>query len=184
MQLANRPLAITSGKLYAKRNLSRAKLRGFTLVELMVVIAIIAILVGVGALAFGGALKRARDAKRKADLNEIRKALMMYYTESGSYPAMTDPLSGWERSACTATACNTDSPSPFMEYLSPNYMVRVPLDPQHPNKSGSWGYLYRPESAYGFRLMTHFEVLNNADDEDCYDPGGSGDSWWYCIRAQ
>ena len=80
---------------------------GFTLIELMVVVAIIGILMAAGILAFSGAQRNARDAKRRADIDAISKALEQYYGNSGgTYPA-------------TASALNTYFPS-----------GTVPMDPQ------------------------------------------------------
>lgn len=59
---------------------------GFTLVELLVVITIIAILSMVGLVAFSDAQKNARDAKRKADINAIAKALESNYTANSGTP--------------------------------------------------------------------------------------------------
>ncbi len=52
--------------------------RGFTLIEMLVVIAIISILIGIGINTFTIAQKKARDVKRKADLATIQKALIAY----------------------------------------------------------------------------------------------------------
>lgn len=49
--------------------------RGFTLVELLVVIAVIAILAVIGLTVFSGIQRNARDSRRKADINAIAKAL-------------------------------------------------------------------------------------------------------------
>jgi prepilin-type N-terminal cleavage/methylation domain-containing protein len=49
--------------------------KGFTLIELMIVIAIIAILATLGVTNFSSALRRARDAKRQSDIVAIQKAL-------------------------------------------------------------------------------------------------------------
>jgi len=59
--------------------------RGFTLIELMVVVAIIGIVMAAGIVAFSGAQRNARDAKRRADVDAISKALEQYYAETGSY---------------------------------------------------------------------------------------------------
>lgn len=62
---------------------------GFTLIELMVVITIIAIIAAVGLIVYSGITKRARDQRRIADVNQIATALEKGY-KSGSYqPILT-----------------------------------------------------------------------------------------------
>ncbi len=60
---------------------------GFTLIELLVVSTIIAILSAIGLVSFINAGKRARDAKRKSDLETVRQALVLYRSDNGSYPS-------------------------------------------------------------------------------------------------
>ena len=65
--------------------------RGFTLVELLVVITIIAILAVVGITAFSGAQKTARDGRRRADIDSIAKAMESKYDPvTGKYQAIAD----------------------------------------------------------------------------------------------
>ena len=60
--------------------------KAFTLVELLVVIAIIGILTAVFVAVLSNARARSRDAKRSGDINQIRKAIELYYNEAGEYP--------------------------------------------------------------------------------------------------
>jgi len=66
--------------------LKMKKIFGYTLIELLVVISIIGILMSFALVAFQGTRKSARDARRKADLEQIRAALELCYSTSGSYP--------------------------------------------------------------------------------------------------
>ncbi len=59
---------------------------GFTLLELIVVIAIIGILASVILLSLGTAKQRGSDTKKIRVLQEVRSALQLYFTDFGYYP--------------------------------------------------------------------------------------------------
>lgn len=61
--------------------------RGFTLVELLTVIAIIGILAGVVIVNVNSARIKARDDKRKIDVDTVSQSLELYYAQSKSYPS-------------------------------------------------------------------------------------------------
>ncbi|PJC66747.1 hypothetical protein CO018_00305 [Candidatus Beckwithbacteria bacterium CG_4_9_14_0_2_um_filter_47_11] len=61
--------------------------KGFTLIELIVVIAIIGTLTGLIVNNLNDARARARDAKRKQDLGSFKTALRLYYNDNQTYPA-------------------------------------------------------------------------------------------------
>jgi prepilin-type N-terminal cleavage/methylation domain-containing protein len=69
------PTLLTTGK----------KLRGFTLVELLVSITIIAILAALGTAVYTEASKSARNAKRKSDMEMVRQALVLRKSQTGNY---------------------------------------------------------------------------------------------------
>lgn len=61
--------------------------KGFTLLELLVVVGIIGILMAIAAVSFAQAQKKARDNRRKSDLRAIQNALEQYYSDNSSaYP--------------------------------------------------------------------------------------------------
>lgn len=62
-------------------------LQGFTLVEMLVVVAIVAILAMAGFTVFGPVMKNNRDRQRLQDLNSIKQALELYRTDTHYYPA-------------------------------------------------------------------------------------------------
>lgn len=59
---------------------------GFTIVELLIAIVVIAILAAISIIAYTGIQQRTRDSIRESDVATIEKALELYYTEKGSYP--------------------------------------------------------------------------------------------------
>jgi len=61
--------------------------KGFTLMELMIVIVIIGVLAAIGVPAYKGMTDKARKASCDANLRTVQTAVAMYYSEHGLYPA-------------------------------------------------------------------------------------------------
>ena len=61
--------------------------KGFTLIEMLVVIAIIGLLSSVVIIGLSGAREKARDAKRLSDIRQIQNGLEVAYTAVLGYPA-------------------------------------------------------------------------------------------------
>ncbi|MEK7597626.1 MAG: prepilin-type N-terminal cleavage/methylation domain-containing protein [Patescibacteria group bacterium] len=77
--------------------------KAFTLIELLIVIIILGVMAALITGNFFTSLKKGRDAKRKADLEQTQRALEMYYEDKRIYPltadltfgtSLTDPDSG------------------------------------------------------------------------------------------
>jgi len=63
---------------------------GFTLIELLIVISIIGILAALIMTNIQGVRERARDARRKSDLQAIKTSLRLYYNDNRTFPESTD----------------------------------------------------------------------------------------------
>ncbi len=63
------------------------KKEGFTLIEVLVVVAIIGLLSSVAIVGLGGARSKARDSRRIADIQQIQTALELAYDPAKGYPA-------------------------------------------------------------------------------------------------
>lgn len=66
--------------------------KGFTLLELLVVIGIIGLLASILVINLTGARRRARDTKRIADIRNLQTASEDYYGKKGKYPALISDL--------------------------------------------------------------------------------------------
>jgi prepilin-type N-terminal cleavage/methylation domain-containing protein len=60
--------------------------KGFTIVELLIVIVVIGILAALVLNTFSGVQRRARDTERQTDINSLATQLEVYYNDNGKYP--------------------------------------------------------------------------------------------------
>lgn len=111
---------------------------GFSLIELLITIAVVAILASVTVGAYSGVQQRSRDTQRVSDMNVIIKALEMHKTLTGNYPTAStiNTISGWEVSS--------KNPSQFLSALKTAGIIRtVPTDPINDSLTNTKGFLYR-----------------------------------------
>jgi len=106
--------------------------KGFTLIEILVVITIIAVLTAIAVISYSSTQKNARDARRKGDMRTIQNAFEQYYSDNvskypttelevasylpGGYPIdPKDPTSAYTRTTFSTTAycvcAELDNPS-------------------------------------------------------------------------
>lgn len=65
---------------------------GFTLVEMLVVLAILALLLTLAAPRYFNSIDRAKDAALKQDLTTVRESIDKFYADTGQYPKTLDDL--------------------------------------------------------------------------------------------
>lgn len=101
--------------------------RGFTLVELLIVIVVIAILAAISIVAFNGVQQRGRDSARQSDVSNIVKALTAYTADDYDWPADTE----------AAEEALNDYPT---ANLSANITERLDGNTPDENNRNSYGY--------------------------------------------
>lgn len=93
------------------------KQKGFTLLELLVVIGIIGLLASILIVNLTGARRKARDTKRIADIRVMQTAAEDYYGKNGKYPTLISdlvtggqlPIWPFDPLAPVGTTCNSNS---------------------------------------------------------------------------
>lgn len=104
---------------------------GFTLVELLIVIVVIAILAAISVVAYGGIQQRARDSRRDHDMKVLTQALEMFYIDNGHYPIITAKVQGLGSGAISSQPF-TVTWDELAGQLEP-YLKKLPVDPLNRN---------------------------------------------------
>ena len=104
--------------------ISSNKTKGFTLVELLIVIVVIAILAAISIAAYNGVSNKARDGERLASARDIINAAAVYNSEKGHWPTIAElgsfntiKLSDQIRSRLGTTAPNPGDKSKYQYQL-------------------------------------------------------------------
>lgn len=136
--------------------------RGFTMVELMIVMALMAILAIIAVPSFTGTMKKSRDSRRKGDLSQIVKALETYYNDTGTYPSSTG---GKINNLAWGSSWTVGSVV---------YMSKLPKDPYGPSS-----YWYESPPSVGTVGYILFARIENTDDPDVPHNASTGKAQKY-----
>lgn len=123
-----------------------AKNKGFTLVELMIVIAVLSVLLGMVLIAIDPqkVIEDTKDSRARAEMNQLKTALQLYFNDNNAYPEGT----------CNGDGCRTGI---LATALVPTYIKALP-----DVVGGSFEFFYQGETAdYDAGIN-----LNNAVNDD------------------
>ena len=124
--------------------------RGFTLIEMLIVVAIIGILSALILVGLSQFRSRGRDARRIADLKQVQNALEIYYTRNSAYP--TAPAGSASQKWAALTAAITGAGIGLNQ---------VPQDPMA-NASNGVSYYYQDcNSSQNYVVAATLEDTNN-----------------------
>ena len=119
--------------------IGRKRADGFTLVELMIVMAIIVILAGMATALYVNSIQRSKEAVLKTDLFRMRDAIDQYYADKNKYPASLEAL------------------------VSEKYLRTVPVDPMT-NSTDTWQTtMAEPQPGSSFSETGIFDVKSGAE---------------------
>ncbi len=107
---------------------------GFTIVELLIVIVVIAALAAITVVAYSGIQQRALFSSYQSDIKLLDKAIKMYYADNGTYP-----YSGASGSCWTNQTTGTGN---FIAGLAPTYISKIPDVPAHNGGSNYYAYCF------------------------------------------
>ena len=147
-------------KIYNKNKLA------FTLVEMLVVIAVIGILTTLAVVAVQNSRESTRNAKRVADIKQIQNALELYYNDNNAYP-------------------NTLIPGEVLSSNSITYIQQIPSAPT-PNDGDC------SEQENGFTYVTsklqfdYFNVVANGTNHNTYYQCSNSNNYYniyFCLSA-
>ena len=148
--------------------------KAFTLVELMVVVAVIAILATALLVGLGKARKKARDSRRLSDAKQVQNLLELYYAKVGNYPA-----GGYSNMV--------------NELVSEGIVSNENQVPSDPLGGSDYRYLYAScgSNSQDYIMGVHLEEPSNkimnqsVPFSECDNPNGDqidcGNDGWYCM---
>lgn len=167
--------------------------KGFTLVELMIAISIIAVIAAVGITSFSQSQKLARDSRRKQDLRSLSTALQLYYHRYGHFPCTAVGTNGgWVKSGTTQSNWITNSTTDCATgtALDSAFINTVPIDPNKVQAAGQpqstatglgYGYYSAAQTTGGCNYGAGGSYILVAGLENSSDPEARANkTYYYC----
>ncbi len=148
------------------------KNRGFTLIELLVVIFIIGILASIVIVSVNAARGRARNARRMADVKELKNAIELFNNDVGNYPQV----------GAANTSQSTTALAPILNATT-QFMVPIVHDPNTNRRDTAtdYRYVWANTAAHGYGILLTWDDNTNCitgDRLNLTDDGLADGGWW------
>lgn len=127
---------------------AKQKQTGFTIVELLIVVVVIAILAAITVVAYNGVTQNARVSTAKSDLSNLNKVLRILETDGAAFDVASTWNKAFHQAGLYETAsANTSVPKSFAICATSNtYAIGVSRPLSLPETQGSTAYYLRSDS--------------------------------------
>ena len=135
----------------------------FSLIELLVSIAIISTIIGLALPNFLGARTRARDVRRKSEVQQFKTALQLYYSDYGEYPADSGgPVYGTIK-GCGALGNESCPCTNTLDFAAGGTACGTIYMSKLPGEFGTSMFYYQKNSGEDFCIKVPLENASDAD---------------------
>ena len=158
----------------------KQKQSGFTLIELLIVLGIVSLIASMLITSLNQTRVRSRDTKRKADLNQLVKALELYYNTNNGYPSTAGVW--WAATGGCGGVHGYSGATGYIPNLAPGSLGTLPRDPLATTAACS-GYNYRSDGV-NYKIISNSvsggggpETFPGASGNTFYDPARPTTGW-------
>ncbi len=145
---------------------------GFTIIEMLIVVTILAMLAGILIPVLEDAARSARDARRAADLKNVHSSLESYKRVIGTYPDTGDE---WFGDMSDNGGYGYDAAG-YIPGLVPDYLPALPKDPDSEYPTAAEGYMFRSDGT-DFKFVLNGTPESYAAGNPFYDPQRAATAW-------
>lgn len=145
---------------------------GFTIIEMLIVVTILAMLAGILIPVLEDAAQSSRDARRASDLKNVQAALESYKRVVGTYPSTGDE---WWGDMSDNGGYGYDAGG-YIPGMVPDFLPALPKDPDSQYPTASAGYMYRSDGT-DFKFVINESPESFPTGNPFYDPQRGTTAW-------
>ncbi len=148
------------------------KRKGYSLIEIIAVMAIMGILLAIGYNSFATSRMRARDTRRKSDLQVVKLATVTFKQDNGKYPnSNTTGLAYGAACSSLPAGVNLNANWNSLATQLKPYLSTMPLDPSNSDCTGAAPWYSNAKHVYQFADLNQTQyaiwtALENPNDPD------------------